>query len=255
MSASTIQSSTTTPTGHHVAAVRSRNPNVLTVVIAVGKRPVPFRTRKLSLPTLMVLHSPGCGRVGHRRHTHLVSSPQPWAQPDTRPPGPGARTTPRGRVNTPQPRVTRFNHSPESLGQQDQHSCPKFANKPDKRCRRRGVPRQAGEHRRQTLLTGQHRPGWSPNLQTRPTSVTTLLAVCAHRAHPSRLGASTMLGVLARQLADRPGTYPNKSLQLHQSHSHATSQQSNTADTPQHTQHPQPHHTTCTQDGGGCRAC
>ena len=36
--------------------------------IAAGKRPVPFRTRKLSLHTLMVLHPGGCGRVSHRRH-------------------------------------------------------------------------------------------------------------------------------------------------------------------------------------------
>ena len=41
---------------------------VFAVVIAVGKRPVPFRTRKLSLPALMVLHSIGCGRVSHRRN-------------------------------------------------------------------------------------------------------------------------------------------------------------------------------------------
>lgn len=40
----------------------------VTAVIAAGKRPVPFRTRKLSLPAPMVLHSTGCGRVGHRRN-------------------------------------------------------------------------------------------------------------------------------------------------------------------------------------------
>src|SRR3954468_21009959 len=40
---------------------------VVSVVIAVGKRPVSFRTRKLSLPAPMVLHSGGCGRVGRRR--------------------------------------------------------------------------------------------------------------------------------------------------------------------------------------------
>src|SRR5699024_11571103 len=28
----------------------------------------PFRTRKLSLPALMVLHPGGCGRVSYRRH-------------------------------------------------------------------------------------------------------------------------------------------------------------------------------------------
>src|ERR1700761_7104838 len=40
---------------------------VVSVVIAEGKRPVSFRTRKLSPPAPMVLHSGGCGRVGHRR--------------------------------------------------------------------------------------------------------------------------------------------------------------------------------------------
>ena len=40
----------------------------LSVVSAVGSRPVPFRTRKLSLPAPMVLHLGGCGRVGHCRH-------------------------------------------------------------------------------------------------------------------------------------------------------------------------------------------
>src|SRR5690348_15849318 len=41
---------------------------VLSVVLAEGVRPVPSRTRKLSPPAPMVLHSTGCGRVGHRRH-------------------------------------------------------------------------------------------------------------------------------------------------------------------------------------------
>src|SRR5581483_628331 len=40
----------------------------MSVAIASGKRPVPFRTRKLSPTAPMVLHSLGCGRVGHRRH-------------------------------------------------------------------------------------------------------------------------------------------------------------------------------------------
>src|SRR5690625_4147678 len=43
----------------------------VTVVIAWGKRPVPFRTRKLRLTAPMVLHPGGCGRVGHRR-THIT---------------------------------------------------------------------------------------------------------------------------------------------------------------------------------------
>ena len=44
----------------------------LSVVLAVGSRPVPFRTRKLSPPALMVLHLGGCGRVGHRRHHNIM---------------------------------------------------------------------------------------------------------------------------------------------------------------------------------------
>ena len=39
----------------------------VTAIIATGKRPVPFRTRKLSLSAPMVLHWLRCGRVGRRR--------------------------------------------------------------------------------------------------------------------------------------------------------------------------------------------
>ena len=42
--------------------------------IAAGKRPVPFRTRKLSLHTLMVLQPGGCGRVSHRRHQTTITT-------------------------------------------------------------------------------------------------------------------------------------------------------------------------------------
>src|SRR6476660_2975185 len=53
---------------------------VLSVVLAEGERPVPSRTRKLSPPAPMVLHSTGCGRVGHRRHqTHKRGGPPRWA--------------------------------------------------------------------------------------------------------------------------------------------------------------------------------
>ena len=48
----------------------------VSVVIAEGKRPVSFRTRKLSPPAPMVLHSGGCGRVGRRR-TQLMRKPVP----------------------------------------------------------------------------------------------------------------------------------------------------------------------------------
>ena len=43
----------------------------VTAVIASRKRPVPFRTRKLSSIAPMVLHSGGCGRVGRRRTSLL----------------------------------------------------------------------------------------------------------------------------------------------------------------------------------------
>ena len=43
-------------------------PKVCRWLIAAGKRPDPFRTRKLSLPALMVLQPGGCGRVSYRRH-------------------------------------------------------------------------------------------------------------------------------------------------------------------------------------------
>jgi hypothetical protein len=55
----------------------------VTAVIAWGKRPVPFRTRKLRPTAPMVLHPGGCGRVGHRRTT-IRSRPQPvtgWGLP------------------------------------------------------------------------------------------------------------------------------------------------------------------------------
>src|SRR5687767_54928 len=47
----------------------------VTAVIAWGKRPVPFRTRKLRPTAPMVLHPGGCGRVGHRRTTIKVEAP------------------------------------------------------------------------------------------------------------------------------------------------------------------------------------
>src|SRR5690606_35548216 len=48
----------------------------VTAVIASGKRPVTFRTRKLSLTAPMVLHRGRCGRVGHRRTTIDGVGPQ-----------------------------------------------------------------------------------------------------------------------------------------------------------------------------------
>src|SRR6266496_3685316 len=58
----------------------------VSVVIASGKRPVPFRTRKLSLTAPMVLQPKGCGRVGHRRTQFRKGGPGPV---ETQSPGPG----------------------------------------------------------------------------------------------------------------------------------------------------------------------
>ena len=53
-------------------------PKMCRWLIAAGKRPVPFRTRKLSPPAPMVLHSGGCGRVGYRRPNNFKHSTPPW---------------------------------------------------------------------------------------------------------------------------------------------------------------------------------
>jgi hypothetical protein len=72
----------------------------VTVVIAWGKRPVPFRTRKLRPTAPMVLHSRGCGRVGHRRTTPTrVEAPthQCWGLPNFN------NQPPHARIRPPQP--------------------------------------------------------------------------------------------------------------------------------------------------------
>src|SRR3954468_6131180 len=59
----------------------------VSVIIALGKHPVPFRTRKLSLSAPMVLHGGPCGRLGRRRTTHTsgsvihVTGPEVFAPP------------------------------------------------------------------------------------------------------------------------------------------------------------------------------
>src|SRR5690625_8049432 len=56
----------------------------VTVVIAWGKRPVPFRTRQLRLTAPMVLQPGGCGRVGHRRT--IINGVVPHQPPSPVPP-------------------------------------------------------------------------------------------------------------------------------------------------------------------------
>src|SRR5690554_6833344 len=59
-------SGATHPT-HHVCVERPGQLHRVTAVIARGKRPVPFRTRKLSPSAPMVLRGRPRGRVGRRR--------------------------------------------------------------------------------------------------------------------------------------------------------------------------------------------
>ena len=54
--------------------------NRVSAVIARGKRPVPFRTRKLSLSAPMVLQGGPCGRVGRCR-TFFQKGPPHWGGP------------------------------------------------------------------------------------------------------------------------------------------------------------------------------
>ena len=61
-----------------------------------GKRPDPYRTRKLSPPAPMVLPPPGSGRVGHHRNTHQPTGPRGAGAPTRRPP-------PRGPAPHPHP--------------------------------------------------------------------------------------------------------------------------------------------------------
>src|SRR5437763_16199216 len=88
---------------HHLRGVLFQD---VSVVLASGKRPVPFRTRKLSLTAPMVLQPKGCGRVGHRR-TYLEEGPGPGrdnslpAQALSSYPKPGPRPPPSHGVDPP----------------------------------------------------------------------------------------------------------------------------------------------------------
>ena len=81
----------------------------LSVVLAAGSRPVPFRTRKLSLPAPMVLHPGGCGRVSYRRpkntHKQLHNNAAPPHHSD------GCRVTciPSLTITSHPPHTTREN--------------------------------------------------------------------------------------------------------------------------------------------------
>ena len=74
---------------HHTTESTTRDgtalPTAVSVVTATGKRPAPSRTRKLSLTAPMVLHPPGCGRVGHHRAHRERTSPRIYKDPGAGP--------------------------------------------------------------------------------------------------------------------------------------------------------------------------
>lgn len=94
----------------------------VSVVIAGEPRPAPFRTRKLRPPAPMVLHPPGCGRVGHRRAHNMKKKgrgptppppttgdrmvwglPTPHGHPHDKPKGTSPRLFPaRAAITAPQ---------------------------------------------------------------------------------------------------------------------------------------------------------
>ncbi len=94
-------------TSHPPATRRKGTGNRVTAVIAWGKRPVPFRTRKLRPTAPMVLHPGGCGRVGHRRTTINVQAPTHMSGPEPfkPPPPPHPPTPPPTRATAP-PSIT-----------------------------------------------------------------------------------------------------------------------------------------------------
>ena len=83
--ASTMQSLTQHTHCHNDISILiitiTSTPKMCRWLIAAGKRPVPFRTRKLSPPAPMVLPPGGSGRVGYRRPNNFTQQ-APAAQHD-----------------------------------------------------------------------------------------------------------------------------------------------------------------------------
>ena len=127
---------------------------LVSVVIAVGKRPVPFRTRKLSPPAPMVLRSGERGRVGHRRHPHHLEREEPTPQgqgssrsaiPDP-PPNTSTRRRPAPSASTSQGRRHARGRHPERCRPRNQvrispaFRSPRPADGPGRGCRSRPRP-------------------------------------------------------------------------------------------------------------------
>ena len=147
----------------------------VTAVIAKGKRPVPFRTRKLSPSAPMVLHWERCGRVGRRRtNIHKRAPPPPgWGSfaflgVNPRPGGPAsvgqrvvrlpaparARTAPRRRSTRRRARSRRRPARPRRL---------RGGTSPRSRC---ASPRPLERHAEVEVLDrdGERAPGPQPHL-------------------------------------------------------------------------------------------
>lgn len=75
MLATTMRSTTNPPNPSSTVLWGLARSTRLAAVMAWGKRPEPFRTRKLSPTAPMVLHLGGCGRVGHHRNTTKHEGP------------------------------------------------------------------------------------------------------------------------------------------------------------------------------------
>jgi hypothetical protein len=88
------QPTTQTPAGTRASVARGMVNRRFAAAMAQGRRPDPFRTRKLRPGTAMVLHPEGCGRVARRRTQtsqggDTTACPLPFShtrtQPQTRP--------------------------------------------------------------------------------------------------------------------------------------------------------------------------
>ena len=93
------QPTTQTPAGTRASAARGMETR-FAAAMAQGRRPDPFRTRKLRPGTAMVLHPEGCGRVARRRTQtsqggDTTACPLPFPHTRTQP-----QTTTHTRTNT-----------------------------------------------------------------------------------------------------------------------------------------------------------
>ena len=107
------QPTTQTPAGTRASVARGMVNRRFAAAMAQGRRPDPFRTRKLRPGTAMVLHPEGCGRVARRRTQtsqggDTTACPLPFSHTRTQP---QATTHTRTREANPIPGHTRPRHA------------------------------------------------------------------------------------------------------------------------------------------------